>query len=105
MPGIRHIVMITWKNSALRSEIEDWISFCNRIPQECSMVRNWLSGPCITGPDPDKPSTHDFGILFDLPSDEEWEKYLRHPFPELVYNQGLSVIDLERTASTNMRLL
>lgn len=104
MPQIRHIVMINWKKEASREQVDTWIKFCDRIPGECPMVENWLSGPCITGPDPDKPSTHDFGIMFDLPSDEEWEKYLRHPFPESVYAEGLQVIDLDRTASTNMVL-
>jgi stress responsive alpha/beta barrel protein len=102
--AVRHIVMITWKKDVSQDQINEWIKMCDRIPQECAMVRNWLSGPCITGPDVDKPSTHDFGIMFDLGSDEEWESYLRHPYPESIYQAALHVIDLERTASTNMRL-
>jgi hypothetical protein len=105
MPAVRHIVLITWKTDTPKPRIDEWIRICNRIPEECPMVRNWFSGPCIPGPDIDKPSTHDFGIMFDLGSDEEWERYLRHPYPDLVYNTGLDVIDLDRTASTNMRLL
>ncbi len=104
MSLIRHIVMINWKKEAPREEVDSWINFCERIPEECPMVLNWLSGPCVAGPDPDKPSTHDFGIMFDLPSDEEWEQYLKHPYPELVYCEGMKVIDLDRTASNNMRL-
>ena len=104
MPAIRHIVMINWKKDADPEQIKDWIKFCDQIPAECPMVLNWVSGPCITGPDPEKPSTHDFGIMFDLPSDDLWEKYLKHPYPESVYEQGIKVIDLDRTASTNMRL-
>ena len=104
MSAVRHIVLITWKQNVAQPRIDEWIRMCDRIPEECPMVQNWLSGPCITGPDVDKPSTHDFGIVFDLGSDDEWEKYLRHPYPELIYDKALEVIDLDRTASTNMRL-
>ncbi len=101
---IRHIVLINWKKDVSSEQIDKWIRFCDRIPEECSMVRNWQSGPCIAAPDPDKPSSHDFGIMFDLCSQEEWQQYLKHPYPESVYATGVEVIDLERTASTNMSL-
>jgi hypothetical protein len=101
---IRHIVLINWKKDVSQDEIDAWIEFCDRIPEECPMVRNWSSGPCVTGPDPDKPSSHQFAIMFDLGSDEEWIRYLKHPYPELVYVGGMKVIDLDRTASTNMVL-
>jgi hypothetical protein len=101
---IRHIVLINWKQDAQKQEIDDWIKFCDRIPQECEMVSNWSSGPCITGPDPNKPSSHEFAIMFDLPSNEEWARYLQHPYPEKVYVGGEKIIDLDRTASTNMVL-
>src|SRR6266850_5819520 len=80
---IRHIVLINWKKHVLQDQIDDWIKFCDRIPEECPMVHNWSSGPCITGPDPEKPSSHQFAIMFDLGSDEEWIQYLKHPYPEL----------------------
>ncbi len=101
---IRHIVLINWKQEASAQQIDDWIKYCERIPLECPMVSSWASGPCILAPVPDKPSTHDFGITFDLDSNEEWIAYLGHPYPESVYAEGLKVIDLERTASANMHL-
>lgn len=104
MPPIRHIVLINWKKEASSQQIDNWIEYCRRIPNECPMVSNWLSGPCVIAPVPDKPSTHEFGISFDLGSNEEWIAYLNHPYPESVYAEGLKVIDLERTASVNMPL-
>lgn len=104
MPPIRHIVLINWRKDASSQQINDWISYCERIPQKCSMVHNWSSGQCVTAPVPDKPSTHEFGITFDLRSEEEWVEYLNHPYPESVYAEGLRVIDLERTASANLTL-
>ncbi|MFN2530895.1 MAG: Dabb family protein [Pyrinomonadaceae bacterium] len=101
---IRHIVLINWKSEVSQDLIGDWIKTCNRIPDECPMVHNWSSGLCISGPDPDKPSSHQFAIVFDLNSNDEWMQYLKHPYPGLVYDTGMKVIDLDRTASTNMLL-
>jgi len=102
MAPIRHIVLINWKQDVSPTQIDDWVRLCNRIPEECPMVYNWSSGPCVAGPDPDRPSTHEFGIMFDLGSDEDWKQYLKHPYPETVYAEGMKIIDLERTASANM---
>ncbi len=102
MEMIRHIVLINWKNDASPQQIDDWIRLCNRIPDECPMVYNWCSGPSVPGPDPNRPCSHEFCILFDLRSSEEWVQYLKHPYPESVYSEGIEIIDLERTASTNM---
>ena len=104
MSSIRHIVLINWKKDASPQQIEEWIRYCDRIPNECPMVSNWTSGTCVLAPVPDKPSTHDFGIMFDLGSNEDWIAYLSHPYPESVYSEGLKVIDLDRTASANMPL-
>jgi len=101
---IRHIVLINWKSDVQQDEIDSWIKICNRIPKECSMVHSWYSGLCIDGPDRDKPSTHKFAIVFDLSSTDDWMRYLQHPYPALVYDAGMKVIDLERTASINMLL-
>lgn len=99
---IRHIVLINWKSDVSQDQIDGWIKLCDRIPDECPMVHNWSSGLCVDAPDPDKPSSHQFAIMFDLGSDEEWAQYLKHPYPEMVYDAGMKVIDLDRTASTNM---
>jgi hypothetical protein len=99
---IRHIVLINWKKDVSTEAIGNWIRLCNRIPDECPMVHNWCSSHAVDGPDPNRPSTHEFGILFDLPSREEWVEYLKHPYPNSVYAEGTRIIDLERTASTNI---
>jgi hypothetical protein len=102
MKMIRHVVLINWKEGIPASELENWISLCNRIPDECPMVYNWFSSYGIPGPDPTRPSTHDFCLHFDLRSRDDWEEYLRHEFPNTVYSEGEKIIDLARTASTNM---
>ena len=105
MRMIRHIVLINWKQDARPEQIDDWILQCNRIPDECSMVYNWYSSQAIAGPDPDQPknfSTHQFCVMFDLRSGEEWDQYLSHPYPKSVYDEGMKIILLARTASTNM---
>lgn len=105
MRMIRHIVLINWKQDARPEQIDDWILQCNRIPDECPMVYNWYSSRAIDGPDPNKPqnfSTHKFCVMFDLRSGEEWDQYLSHPCPKSVYDEGMKIILLERTASTNM---
>lgn len=102
MRMIRHVVLINWQEGADPAEIETWIDFCNRIPDECPMVYNWFSSYGISLADPENSSTHDYCLHFDLRSREEWIEYLNHPFPEQVYSTGLKVIDLARTASANM---
>lgn len=102
MPMIQHVVLVKWKEGVSKKDIEKWVELCNRIPDECPMVYNWSSGYSIAGPDPTKPSSHAFGLHFDLRSGEEWGEYLTHPYPSMVYNEALKVIDLEHTASVNI---
>lgn len=102
MPLIRHIVLINWKKDVSPDQIDDWIRLCNRIPEKCPTVYNWCSSRAIAASDPNRPSSHEFCIMFDLRSKEEWDKYLAESYPELVYTEGAKIIDLERTASTNM---
>ena len=102
MKMIRHVVLINWKQGVESKEIQDWVAMCNRIPDECPMVYNWFSSYSIPGPDPAKPSTHEFCLHFDLRSRSEWSQYLQHPCPNRVYAEGERIIDLDRTASTNM---
>jgi hypothetical protein len=102
MQMIRHIVLINWKPGATDQRIDEWVEQVNRIPNECSMVYNWCSSHAAVGPDVDNPSTHSFCIVFDIRSPDEFGEYLKHPYPDAVKTDGLDIIDLERTASTNM---
>jgi hypothetical protein len=102
MKMIRHVVLINWKQGVALKDIQDWVALCNRIPDECPMVYNWFSSYSIPGPDPAKPSTHEFCLHFDLRSRVEWNQYLQHAWPNRVYSEGEGIIDLDRTASTNM---
>jgi len=102
MQLIRHIVLINWKDGVGKREIEDWVALCNRIPDECPMVYNWVSSYSVDGPPEAKPSSHAFCVHLDLRSPEEWAQYISHPFPGRVYSEALKIIDLDRTASTNV---
>lgn len=102
MHMIRHIVLINWKPETTQEQINEWVQRVNRIPDECPQVYNWCSSHAVAGPDPNNPPTHAFCISFDLRSQGEFAEYLKHPYPNAVKADGLAIIDLERTASTNM---
>jgi hypothetical protein len=102
MRMMRHVVLINWKANASKSEVDQWVELCNQIPDECSMVYNWFSSYSVPGPETAKPSSHDFCVQLDLRSMKEWDAYIKHPFPGTVYSEGMKVIDLDRTASTNI---
>src|SRR5690606_23738290 len=102
MQLIRHIVLINWKPDATQEQIQAWVDLANRIPDECPMVYNFCSSYCAVDPRLDNPSSHAFCILFDLRSPDEFAEYLSLPFPDEVKTRGLAIIDMERTASTNM---
>ena len=102
MQMIRHIVLINWKKDASPEQIDNLIRLCHRIPDECSMVYNWCSSRAIPNREPEKPSTHEFCIMFDLRSAADWDQYFQHPYPKLVLEEGIKIVDTDRTASTNM---
>lgn len=102
MQMIRHIVLINWKPEATRQQIDEWVQRVNRIPDECPQVYNWYSSHAVAGPDPDMPPTHYFCITLDFRSQDEFTEYFHHSYPSTVKAEGLEIIDLERTASTNM---
>lgn len=102
MQMIRHIVLVNWKKNASQEQIDAWIKACSRIPDECPMVYRCTS-PVVVEPDPvERPSTHDYCILFDFRSREEWAQYRQHPYPESVRVRGTEVIDLERAAAISI---
>jgi Stress responsive A/B Barrel Domain len=102
MQMIRHLVLISFKPGVKDHVIQEWVALCNRIPDECPMVYNWVSSFSVEGPPDANPSTHAFCVHLDLRSKEEWAQYIKHPFPGRVYSEALKIIDLERTASVNV---
>jgi hypothetical protein len=102
MQMIRHIVLINWKPGVSDGEIQRWVALCNRIPDECPMVFNWVSSFSVDGPPNANPSTHAFCVQLDLRSKEEWAQYLKHPYPGHVYSEALKIIELSQTSSMNI---
>ncbi len=102
MKMIRHIVLINWKPGTKEQDIQEWVALCNRIPDECPMIYNWVSSFSVEGPPNANPSTHPFCVHMDLRSKEEWAQYLKHPYPGHVVAEGMKIIDLDRTASVNV---
>ena len=102
MQMIRHMVLINWKSAATQGQIDEWVQKVNRIPDECPMIYNWCSSHAIPEADLDNPSTHAFCITFDIRSPEEFAEYQRQPYPRAAKEDGMAIIDMERTASTNM---
>ncbi len=102
MQMIRHLVLINFKPGVKDEDIQQWVALCNRIPDECPMIYNWVSSFSVEGPPDANPSTHAFCVHMDLQSKDDWAKYIKHPYPGHVYAEALKIIDLERTASVNV---
>ncbi len=102
MQMIRHIIMLKWRPGVTQHQIDDWLAKCNRIPVECPQLYNWQCGPAIPGPNPDRPTTHDFCVSFDLRSPAEYAEYLRHPYPQSVREESFALIEPEQIAGINV---